>query len=193
METAKSGLVQKCDPFWAVCKADREISPGGRQGRDVCRPEGNTEGFSPCHVCVGKATTERAFLPAMSAWESHRCCFAGLWWKSQAGYWTQKPILASFSRQDWEAWTSSSPCSSHRDWQAPGLDSCGCRTAVLWAGCCWGSTLSAERPPHTSTDHDPREAQSLLQASVTYKWTIYLSAQCSHQGVKSFVTLWRFK
>lgn len=72
METAKSGLVQKCDPFWAVCKADREISPGGRQGRDVvqarrehrglsslpclCGESHSWEDFPPCHVCIGKAT-----------------------------------------------------------------------------------------------------------------------------------------
>lgn len=58
METAKSGLFQKCDPFWAVCKAGSEISPGGREGRDVSRPEGagNTEDFPSCQDCVGKAT-----------------------------------------------------------------------------------------------------------------------------------------
>lgn len=177
-ETAKSGQVQKCDPFRVVCKAGSKISPGGRQGRDVCRPEG-------CWEHRGLS-----ILPWLSG-ESHSCCFTGLWWKSQAACMAgtaghRSPSLSCHSPGRTAKpgppalpLLSTERLASPRFWF---LWQQNCSVLHSWALCSWGYTLSAEQLPHA--EHRPRTQRGSEPpaALVTYKWTINLSAQCSHSA-----------
>lgn len=120
---------------------------------------GSTEDFSSCHVRVGKATaavslgSDGKARQGLLDTEAHPCLLI-----LQAGLLSLDLQLSLFFLQ--------------RDWQAPGLDFCGSKPAV----CCTAEhsasevTRSVQNSFHTpSTDHAPREAQSLLQALVTYQ------------------------
>lgn len=155
METAKSGLVQKCDPFWAVCKAGSKINPAGRQGRDVCRPEGNTEDFPSCHVCVGKATA---------------AVLLGFHGNARAGAGHRSPSLSCHSPdRTGKPGPPSLPVLSTETGKP--------QVSILMAAklhFCTAEHAAVEVPPsvqsslHTlSTNRAPGEAQSLLQASTT--------------------------
>lgn len=126
--------------------------------------------------------TQRTFLPARTVWGKPQLLFCwGLvempGWAHGRDCWTQKPFLVlSFSRQDWAAWISSSPCSFYRDWQAPGVGSCGSKTAVS-----------------CRAEHVAIEVPASVQSSSTHRaWATHperLRPPCKPQFKKSSLNL----